>query len=352
MTGKERILNAIAGKKSDMCPLTIHGWGQYKFAMQGIIKDYSEEEAAWGMHGDGLAEVEEKFREAFPVDWMHLSEGRFFDDIKLRIQAPERAGLLKEVRRLESKQAIDEFLDQIYLSVEEFENGTKFEHLKTLSKKYGDELFVVLHTEGPIYDIGDKNGILEFEGMMMAMLEKPEMFAYLARGMHQRQLRYVEAVKRCGAHSYTQSEGYFTPDLVSPEVFERTMLDVLIEFYGAVGEMGLVPMCYYLGDVTGHVKYIKRMGFKGLILEESKKSMAIDPAKIIRELGEDRAVFGNVDSIGALLKGSREDIRAAAHRQIKDAGSNSFVAGIGSPIPFGTPPENIRAFIDAVREYS
>ena len=41
MTGKERILNAIAGKKSDKPPLAIHGWGLYKFAMQGIVSGYS-----------------------------------------------------------------------------------------------------------------------------------------------------------------------------------------------------------------------------------------------------------------------------------------------------------------------
>jgi len=351
MTGKERILNAIEGKKSDRCPVTIHGWGLYKFAMQGILKDYSEEEIAWGMHGQELVEVEEKFRDAFPLDWMHLSEGRFFDDIKLRIQAPERAKLLAEVRKLESKQAIDEFLDQIYFSVEEFENGTKFEHLKTLSEKYGDELFIVLHTEGPIYDIADKGGVLEFEGMMLGMFEKPEMFAYLARGMHQRQLRYVEAVKRCGAHSYAQSEGYFTPDLISPALFEETLLDILIEFYDAVNEMGIIPMCYYLGDASGHMKYIKKMSFKGLILEESKKLMVLDPAKVIQELGEDRAVIGNVDSIGVLLNGTEKEIREAVRKQIREANSNTFVAGIGSPIPFGTPQKNIKAFIDAVLEY-
>ena len=320
--------------------------------MQGILKDYSEEGLAWGMHGRELAVIEEKFHQAFPVDWMHLSEGRFFDDIKQRIQAPQLAGLLAEVRKLESKQAIDEFLDQIYLTIEEFEKGTKFEHVKILSEKYGDELFIALHTEAPICDIGDTGGILEFDGMLIAMLEKPEMFTYLARGMYQRQLRYVEAVKRNGAHAYIQSEAYFTPDLVSPAVFEKTMLDVLVEFYDAVNELGIIPMCYYTGDASRHTEYIKRMSFKGLILEESKKSMLIEPAKIIRELGGDRAVFGNIDSVGTLLNGAESDIRRSVINQIREADSYSYILNTGSPIPFGTPPENIKAYIEAAGEAS
>ena len=350
MTPKQRILNAIEGKPSDVTPVGIHVWGQYKFALYGIHNDYSEERKAWAIGGAELADIDARFYEQFKPDWLHLTEGPFFDDIKERINAPENAELLKAVRKMDSKQAIDEFLDRIYLSADEFEQGPKFKHIPILVERYGGEVFIALHTEGPIHDIADTDGVLEFEGTFIAMIEKPEMFAYLAREMYQRQLAYVEAVKRSGADCYIQSDSYLYPDLISPDTYERTMHETLVDFYTKVDEMGIISMCYPLGDCAGAIKYIKQWPIKGILPEESKKGMNLDPAQILRDLDYDRAVFGNVDSIGVLLHGDEKTIRTAVQEQIKSCASPNFISGFGSPIPFNTPPENITAFIQAARE--
>jgi len=138
MNSRERILKALGGERTDVNPVAIHGWGLYKFALSGIISDYREEKKAWNIGGEDLAKIEGNFYETFKPDWMHLSEGPYFDDIKDRINDPGYSDLLAEVRNLESKKAVDEFVDVIYPGVEELENGPKFKHVKILSEQYGD----------------------------------------------------------------------------------------------------------------------------------------------------------------------------------------------------------------------
>ena len=350
MKPKQRILNAIAGNPSDVTPVGIHEWGQYKFALNGIHNDYSEERKGWAIGGQELAEIDACFYEQFRPDWIHLSEGPFFDDIKERINAPENAELLAAVRKMDSRQAIDDFLDRIYYSADEFERGPKFGHIKILAERYNDEVFIALHTEAPIHDIVDAGGVLGFVDTMEAMVEKPGMFAYLARGMYERQLAFVEAVKRSGAHCYIQSESYIYPDLISPKTYENTIHETIVEFYTKVNAMGIIPMSYALGDCARAIKYIKQWPIKGLLLEEPKKGMVTDPSQILRELNYDRAVFGNIDSIGVLLQGSRADVRSAVQEQIKKCASPNYISSFGSPIPFNTPVENIMEFIQAARD--
>ena len=351
MTGKQRIINAINGRPSDIHPVTIHGWGLYKFGFYDKysgIDDYSLQDDAWDICGNELANVEIRFHELFDCDWIHLSDGKW-NDIKKRINDPANRELLKAVRCLESKSAIDEFIETIYLPEEELYASNKYDHIKILSEKYDAELFIQMNLAGPIFDIADHDGVLGFEECMIAMIEKEEMFQYLAHGMYTKQLDIVQVIKNLGAQGYLQTEGYIATDLISIDLYERTMHDILKEFYSKVNNIGIIPMCYFTGDCLGLIKKIRELDIKVLLVEESKKNFRLEPAEIIKEIGEDRAVVGNVDSVNVLLRGTEEEVRKYAAKQLLECKSDCFISGTGSPIPFGTPPDNINAFIDEIR---
>lgn len=218
-----------------------------------------------------------------------------------------------------------------------------------LLKLYGDELFINLNLAGPIFDIADQDGVLGFEECMIAMIEEEEMFRYLVHSMYTKQLDIVKVIKNLGVHGYLQTEGYIAPDLISVNLYERTMHDTLKEFYSEVNNAGIIPMCYFTGDCPGLIDKIKELDIKVLLLEESKKNFHIEPAEIIERLGEDRAVVGNIDSVNVLLSGTEEEVRACAAKQLQECRSDCFISGTGSPIALGTPPGNITAFIDEVR---
>jgi len=58
MNSKDLVIRALHGEKTERVPAGYHGWGMYKFALKGILEDYSLEKEVWKIHGEELAGVE------------------------------------------------------------------------------------------------------------------------------------------------------------------------------------------------------------------------------------------------------------------------------------------------------
>jgi uroporphyrinogen-III decarboxylase len=65
-------------------------------------------------------------------------------------------------------------------------------------------------------------------------------------------------------------------------------------------------------------------------------------------------LFGNLDAIGVLQDGSKEQLRHAIAEQIIAGrrNKNRFVVSLGSPITPATPVERVRLYCELVREMS
>ena len=350
MTPKEKVIRALHGERTETVPVGLHGWGMYKFAHAGMLSDYSLEKEMWKVHGDDLLGIESDFQDTFEPDFMQLAEA-FFESKKEILRDPRHSGLLAAVRRLESKELVDELLDLVYREPDRlFER--KFGHMRGLSSRYGDDVFIVFTTEGPVHDLLDSDGILGFEQGMVTLVQHPELFVHILEGMYRRQLRYVEKVKEYGVHAYSQSFSYLSSDLVSPEMYRQTVFPLQREFYCEVERLGLVPIMCSWGYVTPIVRYFRETGIRGLMVEESRKSFTNDIGEIRRELGNEVGLFGNVSGEHTLLHGTAADVRHEVEEQIRKAGmSGGFIVSTGTPIAFGTPPENVHALIDTARGY-
>ena len=88
------------------------------------------------------------------------------------------------------------------------------------------------------------------------------------------------------------------------------------------------------------------------MIEESRKNFTQDVGDVKRELGDEIGLFGNVSGEHTLLHGMVDDVKREVIEQIRKAGRNGgFLSSSGTPIAFGTPPENVKALIDAAKEY-
>jgi hypothetical protein len=351
MTPKHKVMAALHGERTETVPGGLHGWGMYKFAHASRLSDYSLEKEMWKIYGDELLRIESDFQETFRPDFMQLAEA-FFESKKEIIHDTAHDGLLHAVRKLESRGVIDEFLDLVYDEPDElFER--KFGHMRDLADRYGEEIFIIFTTEGPVHDLLDSDGVLGFEEGMVALVQAPPLFDYLLQGMFERQLRYVEKARKYGAHSYSQSFSYLCPDMASPDMYRERVFPIQRSFYRAVESMGLVPILCAWGWVTPIARYLRETGIRGLMIEESRKSFINDIGEIREELGDGIGLFGNVSGEHTLLHGSVQDVRDEVLRQIEQAGvRGGFICSSGTPIAFGTPPENVHALIDTAKEYA
>ena len=353
MTSKERMLRALAGKPADVMPVGAHAWGLYKFQLAGLIGGYEDEGKAWAMGGSALAAVEEKYYETFKPDFFHLSEGRCVYP-KDKMRAPEYRELMAEARRLESKKAIDTFAEECYPDASEYmKEGLRFGHVRLLSEKYGDDVFIALHNATPVNDFFDEQGFMGgFQDAMIAALEKTEMVEYFLYRTFERHLGYSRALKAFGAHAHINSESYVSADLVSPKLYERILFGPQKLYYKGIRDAGLSPIMCFWGNIGPLVDWFRELDIDGLMVEESRKGYILDIARIKARMDGRAAVFGNLPGETTLLRGTPDGVAAGTREMIDGLGSKEgFVMCCGSPLAFGTPRENIEAMFGAAREY-
>ena len=77
MNSKDLVSRALHGEKTERVPAGYHGWGMYKFALEGILEDYSLEKEVWKICGEELAGVEISAQELFDPDFIQVAEAFF-----------------------------------------------------------------------------------------------------------------------------------------------------------------------------------------------------------------------------------------------------------------------------------
>lgn len=358
MNARERILNTFAGKSVDRPPATCHWWGLYKFQHAGIIRGYEDEGKAWRMNGRELMAVDQRFYEDFKPDTFHLTAGsrkaltssyaapditqdsECLTDI---VDAAQKEALLCSVRSMDSREAIDRFIQFRYSDTAGARR--EFEHVRLLREHYGNAVFLSLNEGNPICEILDPSGVMGFEEGMIALIENPEMMEYLVYEIYDALLGRIRILKECGADAYIGSETYCSNDLISEDLYKSIIFPAQQHFYREVERLGLIPIVYFLGDICPRIKYIKELGARGLMVEESKKNFRLDIGYIYTQLEQSMTLFGNVDSVDLLQKSDAQTVRREAKRQRKLCDKGHFILSNGCPVAFDTPEENIRALL-------
>lgn len=347
MNSKELMYKILNGEKCDKIPVTPHWWGLYKFQFGGLISGYEGERDAWYLQGKDLAEYDFKFYEKFKPDMFHLTTGRHS---KGNLYMTEEYKELKyKLSEMDSKEDIDKFVKFITETEDEVIQSGVFDHVKVISDKYGNDVFITLHEGNPVCRILDE--YLGFEDGLISMMENPENVGYFLYKLYEALIPRMKALKKMGAHAYAGSETYCTQDIISPTMYRELVFPAQQYFYKELEKIGLTPITYFLGDVTPLIDDINKMGVKGLMVEESKKGFNLDVIDIRKKLSPEITLFGNLDSVNILQNGTVQQVREETLRQLKASEYGSFIMSNGCPISFNTPEENIAEMIKVVRNY-
>lgn len=348
MNSRENLLKTLNGINTGQIPVTPHWWGLYKFEMTGLLEDYSKEADAWSMNGAELAKVDSYFYEMFRPDMFHLTTcaTRFPDSEAV---AEEKKRIFDAVYDLESYSVIDEYITAFYQDKKTVLDSGVFDHVKILFEKYADTCAFFLNEGNPISWILDPHGCVGFENGLISMLEKPDKMEYLIHHCYRALLPRMEALKQMGADGYIGSETYCSADIISPELYRKMIFDAQRFFYTSIEKMGLIPITYFLGNIVPLIEDIKELGVKGLMIEESKKNFKLDVDSIYDKLERVVCLFGNLDSVYVMQKGTKDDVVRETLRQINACNKGAFIMSNGCPISFSTPPSNISAMIETAK---
>lgn len=379
---REIFLKTLNHEKAERYPAAPHWWGVYKYEVLGL----DVKKAAW-QEGAKIADIYMKFYEKFLPDWFHLHIGtpRYFKNCQIIQKSnkyilvidPEYRDLKSQDKYfsasnssdeeivdfpdflllsrsskpkvdLSSKSGIDEFVRKyIHMDSDDIEKLGYTDHLKAVAEKYGNKVFIACHIPSAICEIFDPiTGYTGFEQGLLAFHDWPEGMRYLLEKCYEQQLEWAKAYARAGAHGFAISEAYISPDLANPGIYRKFIKDIHRNYFSEVKRMGLVPLCYFTGDINPIIEDIAEINLQALMIEESKKGFVLDAVKIRQKIGDRVCVFGNIDSIYLLHDAPAKQIKEEVLAQVKGA-ENNFITCNGSPITPGTPAENIMALIDA-----
>ena len=233
--------------------------------------------------------------------------------------------------------------------VEELDDQGVFDVTRILAARAGDRTPIMSITPSPFWST---YGLLGFQGMMVMMREKPELFAYLMERRGRQRMEMLKGLARAGVEYIWLEECLSSADLISPRDYERFAFATTGPTIAEAKRLGLTVILYYCGDVIPRLPWLKRLGMDALAVEESKKGFSVDIADVIAAVGDTCCVFGNVDAVQVMCEGSKEAIRAEVDRQIRlGQRARGFVLCQGSPFTLDTPPDKVGWFVQCARRY-
>ena len=242
-----------------------------------------------------------------------------YNPMKKTYQLPEEANLPD----------IDTFLNTGRVKVTQ-------EAMAIMKKTHGEDYCVIGGNTGPFTLAGH---LLNTENLVYSVFTDPEMAKKWVGAIEPYCKAYGEALLAAGADVVQMSEPSASTDILAPEDFTAHSGQFVKRCLGDLKGMKVLHIC---GDSEKIIPYMFDTGVTGISVEEK-----VDPYLAIRVANNRGAMIGNVGCSFPLFKGTPQDVADAA-RKSADAGFNSISAGCG--VPIGTPDDNIRALVKAVKD--
>jgi uroporphyrinogen decarboxylase len=154
------------------------------------------------------------------------------------------------------------------------------------------------------------------------------------------------ALIKAGAHFTSMGDSLASPDVVSPQMFERVARPYEERLISDLAADNIFVVIHICGDTSRILDTLAQYDNCGFEIDYKT-----DAAKAKQTAGKRHVLFGNIDPSGVLTNGSVQDVKKATCQLVsmwKPGGR--FVLNAGCAIPPTAPPENIRAMIETARE--
>lgn len=392
MTGRQRILTALEGGRTDVRPVAIDYMNLYlaERIEQAYVRAYAERlerqgrvqldpEKDTAIRARSIRDAYQCFEEQH--DWLQAmggpteeavsdrellrEEGRFFEvdqaaGTRRELLLTGEEAKTEEMRdrfsemerrfrwlRSDGQQAASEIVAQ-YRRQRDRERGN-FALVEALIRQARPQQFVYLGIPAPFCSL---YGLIGFDGMMTALIEAPSLVCTMMDGLLNATLEEIEAFRDAGGEGVRVEEYFASADIISPQMYERFALPYEERLLSGVREMGLKSVLYFCGDVLPRLPALRELPMDALMVEESKKDFVVEIGEVRDCVGPDLCLFGNVDSYSMVQKGTEAELAAEIDRQIRTAGSEGgFIVGVGSPLTLDTPCSRVDTLIRLARDH-
>lgn len=164
-------------------------------------------------------------------------------------------------------------------------------------------------------------------------------------------IRFAKAEFDAGAHIVQCGDSLASIDVISPKMYEEWAFPYEQQFFNEINQYakqyGGSAILHICGNTT---KVIELMANTGAPILEIDYKVDIQVSK--QAVGHKVCLLGNIHPTKILLQGDPEIVKLEVERCIDKAGRDGgFILGSGCEIALDTPLENMKAMIQAAKNY-
>jgi uroporphyrinogen-III decarboxylase len=203
---------------------------------------------------------------------------------------------------------------------------------------------------GTLYSCGAYVGM---ENTYPMLIEQPDLMDYLSWRIVEQNIEQIRALAAAGGDAIFIDDATASSDMISVAHYERFSLPCITEMVREIHRLGRRAILIYFGGVADRLEQIAATGADALSMETSMEGYVDDIAEIAARVGDRLTLFGNIDPVGILGRGSDEELEAEIIRQAaagRECG-RGFIICTGSPITPGTSVSHIRRFIELAHRH-
>jgi len=336
MSGRERILKAIAGESTDSLPLMpitmmFAGdtagirYGEYARDHRKLVE--AQLRVAEKYDFDYVSSISDPAREASDlgaaVEW--------FED-----QPPaiiESRALIDEKAKLKTLRLPDPLRDGGRMK-------DRVDAIRLLKQRVGDDRLVEGWVEGPCAMSADLRGL---NTLMLDFTDDVEFVEDLFEYVVSMELQFAKTQVEAGADLI--GVGDAASSLIGPRLYEQHVFPYAKRLIAGIRETGAKVRLHICGNTR---RILKWMGQVGADIVDLDYPAPMHEGRAA--MGEGQMLLGNIDPVRVLRDGTPESVTAAIAQCHQESGKR-YIVGAGCEVPRGTPEANLMALTRYARSH-
>ena len=339
MTSKQRVHAALEGKPVDRTPVTVLYQPLYHLDHFAELTGKAE----WEWRNWRLADPDEHLAtfqtimDNAPLEILQPQPAASRQE-RERIEYVERAGTVfrhdkredtYELIEVRSGHAFDDLANQTQYvfnkedakqqiritSAEELIARGANDYIEAIAQSMGSDNFVL--TGGLVSTLYACQDYLGLTNVLLTMAEQPDLIEYMTNLILEQNIEVIRQYAQAGGDAIYIDVAFSTNDLISVAHYERFIVPHLQAMVDEIHRLDHKCILIYFGGVADRLEQIVAAGADGVSVETSMKGYRNDIGEIAAAIGERVSLFGNIDPVGVLQKGSDEQLEAEIYRQVE-----------------------------------
>jgi len=327
MTGRERVLNHLAGTPVDRLPLMPI---TMMFACDLIGAKYRDYCTDYRVLVEGQIRTAEKF--GFDYVNTMSDPAREAADCGATVEYFDQqpVAIVEDQALLADKAKLAELKIPDPLGGGRMHNGIKA--LALFKERVGSELLVEGWIEGPIAEAADLRGI---NTLMVDFFDDPPFVRDLFAFVIEMGLRFAKEQIVAGADVI--GVGDAAASLVGPQIYEEFVWPYEKKLVDGIHALGGKVRLHICGNTR---KILAGMGRLGCDIVDLDSLAPLAEARA--QMGPAQVLLGNINPVAILRNGNPETVTSTIAECHQQAGPR-YIGGAGCEVPRDTPPDNLRA---------